>query len=80
MTLYKNTKVKVHSPNGDTDFFDIVAGVPQEDTLLRMKENGFRLKKGKKQTIPNRNYYGHRLHKCPSASCKYTYPSWIPAA
>ena len=33
MMLSKNTKVKVRSPNGDTDFFDIVAGVLQEDTL-----------------------------------------------
>ena len=27
MMLYRNTKVKVHSPDGDTDYFDIVAGV-----------------------------------------------------
>ena len=27
MMLYKNTKVTVPSLNGDTDFFDIVAGV-----------------------------------------------------
>ena len=33
MMLYKNTKVKVILPDGDTDFFDIVAGVLQEDTL-----------------------------------------------
>ena len=33
MMLNKNTKVKVHSPNGDTDYFDIVAGVLQRDTL-----------------------------------------------
>ena len=25
--LYRNTKVKVHSPDGDTEYFDIVAGV-----------------------------------------------------
>ena len=31
--LYKDTKVMVCSPNGDTDFFDIVTGVLQEDTL-----------------------------------------------
>ena len=31
--LYKNTKVKVRSPDGDTDYFDIVAGVLQGDTL-----------------------------------------------
>ena len=33
MMLYKNTKVKVHSLDGDTDYFDIVAGVLQGDTL-----------------------------------------------
>ena len=27
MMLYRNTKVKVRSPDGDTDYFDIVAGV-----------------------------------------------------
>ena len=31
--LYKNTKVNVHSLNGDTDFFYIVAGVLQADTI-----------------------------------------------
>ena len=31
--LNRNTKVKVHSPDGDTDYFDILAGVPQGDTL-----------------------------------------------
>ena len=31
--LFKNTKVKVHSPVGDTEYFDIVAGVLQRDTL-----------------------------------------------
>ena len=33
MMLYKNTKVKVRSQDGDTDYFDIVAGVLQGDTL-----------------------------------------------
>ena len=33
MMLYRSTKVKVHSPDGDTDYFDIVAGVLQGDTL-----------------------------------------------
>ena len=33
MMLYRNTKVKVRSPDGDTDYFDIVAGELQEDTL-----------------------------------------------
>ena len=33
MKLHKNTKVKVHSMDGDTDYFDIGAGVLQGDTL-----------------------------------------------
>ena len=31
--LYKNSRSMVRSPDGDTDFFDIVAGVLQGDTL-----------------------------------------------
>ena len=31
--LYRNTKVKVRSPDGDTDYFDTVAGVLEGDTL-----------------------------------------------
>ena len=31
--LYRNTKVKVGSPDGDTGYFDIVTGVLQGDTL-----------------------------------------------
>ena len=31
--LYRNTKVKIRSPDGDTEYFDIVAGVRQGDTL-----------------------------------------------
>ena len=31
--LDRNSKVKVRSPNGDTDFFDIIAGVQQRDSL-----------------------------------------------
>ena len=33
MMLYKNTKVKVRSPDGDTYYFEIVAGVWQGHTL-----------------------------------------------
>ena len=33
MILYRNTKVKVRSPDGDIEYFDIVAGVLQGDTL-----------------------------------------------
>ena len=31
--LYRNTKVKARSPDGDTHYFDIVAGVMHGDTL-----------------------------------------------
>ena len=31
--LYRNTKDKISSPDGDSDFFDIVALVLQRDTL-----------------------------------------------
>ena len=31
--LYRNTKMKVRSPDGDTEYFDIVADVLQGDTL-----------------------------------------------
>ena len=34
MILHRNTKVKVCSPDGDTEYFDIVAGVLQGDTLV----------------------------------------------
>ena len=34
MMLYKNTKVKVHLPDRDTDYFDLVAGVLQGDILV----------------------------------------------
>ena len=33
MMFYRNTKVKARSPDGDTDYFDIVAGVLKRDTL-----------------------------------------------
>ena len=33
MMLYCNTKVKVHSSDGNTDFFDIIAGVLKRDIL-----------------------------------------------
>ena len=64
--LYKNTKVKICSPDGDTDYFDIVTVVLQGDTLtpylfiiyvLRtyielMKENGFKLANERNRRYP----------------------------
>ena len=31
--FYENTKVRVLSPDGETDYFEILAGVLQGDTL-----------------------------------------------
>ena len=59
--LYRNTKVKVRSPDGDTDYFDIVAGVLQGDTLApyvlrtsidKIRENGFELTKKRSRWYP----------------------------
>ena len=33
MMLYKNTKIKVHSPDGDTEYVGSLAGVLQGDTV-----------------------------------------------
>ena len=33
MMLYRNMKVKAWSSDGDTDFFNVVAGILQGDTL-----------------------------------------------
>ena len=35
MILYCNTKVKVHTQDGDTDFFNIIVGVLQGDTVVQ---------------------------------------------
>ena len=68
--MYKNenTKVKVCSSDGDTDYFDTVAGVLQGDTLapylfiicldyvlgtsIDKMKDKFQAGKGKKQKIP----------------------------
>ena len=64
MMLYRNTKDKVRSPDEDTDYFDIVAGVLQGDTLAlylfiiprksddKIKENGFELTKKRSRMYP----------------------------
>ena len=74
MMLYKNSKVKVCSLDGDTDYFDIVAGVLQGDTLasylfiicldyvlwtfIYLMEENG-FKLAKNQTVPRTNYKGH---------------------
>ena len=95
MTLYKNTKVKVHSPDRDTDYFDIVAGVLQGDTLALylliicldyVLRNSTALMKEngfslekKELNIPRKNYYGRELRRWHRAPRKFTRPSQIPA-
>ena len=64
MILYRNTKVKIHSPDGDTDYFNTVAGILAPylfiiclDYMLRtsidkIKENGFKLTKERSRRYP----------------------------
>ena len=62
--LYRNTKVKIHSPDGDTKYFDIVAGVPYLfiiclDYVLRtsidkIRENSFKLTKKRSRRYPTK--------------------------
>ena len=64
MMLYRNTKIKVHSLNGDTDYFDIVASVLKRDALapylfiicldyvLITSIDKIKENKGKKQKVP----------------------------
>ena len=66
MMLYGNTKVKVSSPDGDSNYFDIIAGVQQGYTLApylcldyvfrtsidKMKENRFKLTKERSRRYP----------------------------
>ena len=87
--LYKNTKVKVRSLDGDTEYFDIVAGVLQGDTLarylfiicldyvLRTSIDKIRTDKERKQKVPCKNNYRRRWH---SDTGKYTQPSWNTTA
>ena len=65
MILYRNTKVKVYSPDGDTDYFDILAGMLQGDPLApclfilcldyvlkTSTENAFKLTKERSRRYP----------------------------
>ena len=93
MMLYKNTKVKVRSPDGDIDYFDIVAGVLQGDTsspylfiicldyVLRTLIDKMKDNDFKLTKEKSRRYktnnYGRGL-RWHSASGKYTRPSRNP--
>ena len=94
MMFYRNTKVKVRSLDGDTDYFDIVADVLQGDTLalylfiicldhvLRTSIDKIKengFKLTKKQKVPCKNNYQHWLCWWYSASGKCICPSWNSA-
>ena len=81
MMPYRNTKVKVLSPDGDTAFFDIVVRVLQGYTLalglliicldyILRTLKGLIKEKGKKQTIFRRDY-GRCIFVIRSMSFKY---------
>ena len=69
MILYKNTKVKVRSPDEDTDFFDIVAGVLQGYTLapylfiICPDDVLSNLNRSNERNCFFSKLYGRRLHK-----------------
>ena len=87
--LNKNMKAQFRSLDGDTDFFDIVTGVLQGDTLIvrnlpRLKtsidliiENGFTHTHTHTHTqnATNRHHPAETITDPVYASCKYTYPS-----
>ena len=67
--LYRNTKVKVRSPDGDTEYFDIVPGVLQGDTLNQRK--WLRADEEKKPKVPRKNNYRRRLRRWHSVTGEY---------
>ena len=88
--LYWNTKVKVRSPDGDTEYFDIVAGVLQGDMLapylfiicldyvLRTSIDKIRengFELSEKRKYPAKNNYRRQLSRWHSDTGKYTQPS-----
>ena len=85
--LYRNTKVKVRSPDGDREYFDIVAGVLQGDTLapylfsicldyiLRTSIDKIRANGFQLTKKRIKNNYRCRLRRSHSDTGKYTQPS-----
>ena len=84
---YKNIKVKVCSPDGDTDFFDIVAGVLQGDTLahylfiIALNAKRFNERNGFTQAkTRSRRYLARTITDADYTLGRYTCPGRIPAA
>ena len=96
MMLYSNTKVKVHSPDGDIDFFDIVAGVLQGyifapylfiiclDYVLQMSIDLMKENGFTLKKARSGQYsietIWHKLCKWHDTFCKYTCPNQISTA
>ena len=75
--LYRNTKVKVRSPDGDTEYFDIVTGVLQGDTLtpyLFIICLDYVLKRSIEK---NREWFGADKEKQQNVPCKKQLPTPI---
>ena len=85
-------KAMVHSPDGNTDFFDIVTGVLQRDTLApylfilyldyipQMSIDLIKENGFKLKKAKSRNYDKCKLCRRSSTSHKYTSLSRIPTA
>ena len=84
--LYRNTKVKVRSPDGDTEYFDILAGGLQGDTLAPylfiicldyvLRTSIDKIKENNFELTKKRSRkYRRRLRRSHSNSGKYTQPS-----
>ncbi len=91
MILYRKTKVEVCSPDGDTDYFDIMAGVLQGNTLapylfiicvdyvLRTSIDKIKENGFKLTKERSRIYPAKTITDANCASGKYTRPSRNPA-
>ena len=91
MMLYKNMKVKICSPDRDTDFFaDVLLGYTIAPYLFiicldyvlwtsidLMKENGFRLQKRQEEDNILQKLLRVQTTQMTNTSCKYTDPSWM---
>ena len=61
--LYENMGIKVCSPDRDTDFFDIVAGVLQGDTLAPISVHNLLRQRIQNVERSNENYCGRKLYR-----------------
>ena len=52
MMFYRNIKVRVRSPDRDTDYFDFVAGDTLAPSIDKFKENGCKLTQERSRRYP----------------------------